>query len=107
MHEAALTVTLADHGDHGVVGLWATGGDEWALRHQAPRRGAPTDPGAAVRARAGWGCNGVAAPTPLPAHTPQEMLRDLFYPPTPEVSQMLRRSLSGGEYGKGPCDFST
>ncbi len=42
---------------------------------------------------------------PLPAHT-QEMLRDLFYPPTPDVSQMLRRSLSGGEYaGKGPVIF--
>ena len=43
---------------------------------------------------------------PLPAHT-QEMLRDLFYPPTPEVSQMLRRSLSGAEYaGKGPVIFA-
>lgn len=43
---------------------------------------------------------------PLPAHT-QEMLRDLFYPPTPEVSKMLRRSLSGSEYaGKGPVIFA-
>ena len=72
--------------------MWENGRDEWALRHQAPRRGATNDPGAAVRARAGCGYNGVAAPTPLAAHT-QEMLRDLFYPPREQGERERERAL--------------